>query len=134
MLLAVDTSSPAIVAAVHDGTGVVGEAARTGAQAHGELLADVPHRPGSLGDLRQEPHAHRPGLLLAPPLRASAPVARRSSRPAPGPPPPGPADQDFLPASSDRIHFTSCLASASLMATALGGMAKPETLPFQWLS
>lgn len=41
MLLALDTSSPRIVAAVHDGTGVVGSAARTGAQSHGELLAVV---------------------------------------------------------------------------------------------
>lgn len=41
MLLALDTSSPQIVAAVHDGAGVVGSAARTGAQAHGELLAVV---------------------------------------------------------------------------------------------
>lgn len=41
MLLAIDTSSPAIVAAVHDREQVVGSAARTGAQAHGELLAPV---------------------------------------------------------------------------------------------
>ncbi len=41
MLLALDTSSPQIVAAVHDGTRVLGSAERTGAQAHGELLAVV---------------------------------------------------------------------------------------------
>lgn len=39
LLLAIDTSSAAVTAAVHDGTSVVGEATRTGARAHGELLA-----------------------------------------------------------------------------------------------
>lgn len=38
-LLAFDTSSAAITAAVHDGTSVLAEETRLGAQAHGELLA-----------------------------------------------------------------------------------------------
>ncbi len=54
MLLAVDTSSPAIVAAVHDGTAVVGSAARTGAQAHGELLAVVVDQALRAADARPE--------------------------------------------------------------------------------
>ena len=40
-MLALDTASPAITAAVHDGTRVVGEAGTQGATAHGELLAPV---------------------------------------------------------------------------------------------
>lgn len=39
LLLAIDTSSAAVTVALHDGTSVVGEATRTGARAHGELLA-----------------------------------------------------------------------------------------------
>lgn len=39
LLLAFDTATPVITVAVHDGTGVVGEAAGEGAMAHGELLA-----------------------------------------------------------------------------------------------
>jgi tRNA threonylcarbamoyl adenosine modification protein YeaZ len=39
MLLAFDTSSAAITAALHDGTDVVAQASETGAQSHGELLA-----------------------------------------------------------------------------------------------
>lgn len=39
LLLAFDTSSPAITVAVHDGTSVVGRAGGEGATAHGELLA-----------------------------------------------------------------------------------------------
>jgi hypothetical protein len=42
--------------------------------------------------------------------------------------------QDFFDASSFRIQLTSFFASASEIATLLGGMARPETLPFQWLS
>ena len=38
-LLALDTSSAAITAALHDGTSVVAEATEIGAQSHGELLA-----------------------------------------------------------------------------------------------
>jgi len=38
-LLAIDTSSAAITAAIHDGTSVVAEATELGAQSHGELLA-----------------------------------------------------------------------------------------------
>lgn len=38
-LLAFDTSSAAIAAALHDGTALVAQATETGAQAHGELLA-----------------------------------------------------------------------------------------------
>jgi len=38
-LLALDTSSAAITAAVHDGTSVVAESTELGAQSHGELLA-----------------------------------------------------------------------------------------------
>lgn len=44
-----------------------------------------------------------------------------------------PAASYFL-ASSDKIQPTSLPALASVMATLLGGMAKPLTLPFQWLS
>ncbi|OUZ10429.1 tRNA (adenosine(37)-N6)-threonylcarbamoyltransferase complex dimerization subunit type 1 TsaB [Aeromicrobium sp. PE09-221] len=39
MLLALDTATPAITAAVHDGSRVLGEATAHGAMAHGELLA-----------------------------------------------------------------------------------------------
>jgi len=39
MLLALDTSSAAITAALHDGTSVLAQATELGAQAHGELLA-----------------------------------------------------------------------------------------------
>jgi tRNA threonylcarbamoyl adenosine modification protein YeaZ len=39
LLLAFDTATAAITAAVHDGTRVVGEASATGAMAHGEQLA-----------------------------------------------------------------------------------------------
>lgn len=39
MLLAFDTSSAAVTAAVHDGTSVLARATELGAQAHGELLA-----------------------------------------------------------------------------------------------
>jgi tRNA threonylcarbamoyl adenosine modification protein YeaZ len=39
LLLAFDTATAAITAAVHDGTSVVGEASATGAMAHGEQLA-----------------------------------------------------------------------------------------------
>jgi len=35
--------------------------------------------------------------------------------------------------ASDRIQLTSRRASVSLMADALGGIARPLTLPFQWL-
>jgi len=35
---------------------------------------------------------------------------------------------------SAKIHCTSWRVSASLMATWLGGMARPLTLPFQWLA
>lgn len=41
LLLAFDTASPAISAAVHDGSSVVGTATGEGAMAHGELLAPV---------------------------------------------------------------------------------------------
>ncbi len=41
LLLALDTSSAAITAAVHDGREVVGEATRVDARAHGERLAPV---------------------------------------------------------------------------------------------
>jgi len=44
MLLALDTSSAAITAAVHDGTAVRSEVLEVGAQAHGELLAPVVQR------------------------------------------------------------------------------------------
>jgi tRNA threonylcarbamoyl adenosine modification protein YeaZ len=44
LLLVVDTSSPVVAAAVHDGDTVVGSASETGAQAHGELLAPVVDR------------------------------------------------------------------------------------------
>lgn len=39
LLLAFDTATAAITAAVHDGTSVIGEASATGAMAHGEQLA-----------------------------------------------------------------------------------------------
>ena len=39
LLLAFDTSSPAVTVAVHDGAQVVGRASGEGAIAHGELLA-----------------------------------------------------------------------------------------------
>ena len=39
---------------------------------------------------------------------------------------------DFA-AYSARIQFTSRRALPSVMATALGGMERPLTLPFQWL-
>lgn len=39
LLLALDTATPAITAAVHDGSTVIGEATAHGAMAHGELLA-----------------------------------------------------------------------------------------------
>jgi tRNA threonylcarbamoyl adenosine modification protein YeaZ len=39
MLLALDTSSAAITAALHDGASVLAQATELGAQAHGELLA-----------------------------------------------------------------------------------------------
>lgn len=39
LLLALDTSTPAITVAVHDGSSVVGSARGEGAMAHGELLA-----------------------------------------------------------------------------------------------
>ncbi|TSD68497.1 tRNA (adenosine(37)-N6)-threonylcarbamoyltransferase complex dimerization subunit type 1 TsaB [Aeromicrobium piscarium] len=39
LLLAIDTATPAITAAVHDGSRVIGEATAHGAMAHGELLA-----------------------------------------------------------------------------------------------
>lgn len=39
LVLAFDTSSPAVTVAVHDGTDVVGRASGQGATAHGELLA-----------------------------------------------------------------------------------------------
>lgn len=41
LLLAFDTASPAISAAVHDGVSVVGSATGEGAMAHGELLTPV---------------------------------------------------------------------------------------------
>lgn len=44
LLLVVDTSSPVVAAAVHDGDSVVGSAYEHGAQAHGELLAPVVQR------------------------------------------------------------------------------------------
>ncbi len=44
LLLVMDTSSPAVTAAVHDGDSVVGSAYEHGAQAHGELLAPVVQR------------------------------------------------------------------------------------------
>jgi tRNA threonylcarbamoyl adenosine modification protein YeaZ len=44
MLLALDTSSAAITAALHDGTSVVAEATELGAQSHGELLAPTIER------------------------------------------------------------------------------------------
>ncbi len=44
MLLAIDTSSPAVTAAVHDGSAVLAEETELGAQAHGELLAPVIQR------------------------------------------------------------------------------------------
>lgn len=40
-LLALDTSSAAITAAVHDGSSVVAHATEVGAQSHGELLAPI---------------------------------------------------------------------------------------------
>ena len=40
-VLAIDTSSAAVTAAVHDGVSVLVEVTETGAQAHGELLAPV---------------------------------------------------------------------------------------------
>jgi tRNA threonylcarbamoyl adenosine modification protein YeaZ len=43
-LLAIDTSSAAVTAALHDGTRVVAEATEVGAQAHGELLAPTIER------------------------------------------------------------------------------------------
>jgi tRNA threonylcarbamoyl adenosine modification protein YeaZ len=43
-LLALDTSSSAVTAAVHDGSNLLGEVTETGAQAHGELLAPVLQR------------------------------------------------------------------------------------------
>ncbi|HUP99554.1 MAG TPA: tRNA (adenosine(37)-N6)-threonylcarbamoyltransferase complex dimerization subunit type 1 TsaB [Aeromicrobium sp.] len=39
LILAFDTAGPAVSAAVHDGTQVLGEASGSGAMAHGELLA-----------------------------------------------------------------------------------------------
>jgi tRNA threonylcarbamoyl adenosine modification protein YeaZ len=44
LLLVMDTSSPVVAAAVHDGDSVVGSAYEHGAQAHGELLAPVVQR------------------------------------------------------------------------------------------
>jgi tRNA threonylcarbamoyl adenosine modification protein YeaZ len=41
LLLALDTSSAAVTAAVHDGVAVIGEHTLLGAQSHGELLAPV---------------------------------------------------------------------------------------------
>ncbi|WP_328330226.1 MULTISPECIES: tRNA (adenosine(37)-N6)-threonylcarbamoyltransferase complex dimerization subunit type 1 TsaB [unclassified Streptomyces] len=38
LLLAVDTATPAVTAALHDGTSVVAESSRTDARRHGELL------------------------------------------------------------------------------------------------
>jgi len=40
LLLALDTATPAVTAAVHDGDEVVGESAAQGAMSHGELLAE----------------------------------------------------------------------------------------------
>lgn len=52
LLLAFDTSSPAITVAVHDGAAVVGRAGGEGATAHGELLApairDALHQAGAV--------------------------------------------------------------------------------------
>jgi tRNA threonylcarbamoyl adenosine modification protein YeaZ len=39
LLLAIDTSTPAVTAALHDGTRVVAESTEVGARRHGELLA-----------------------------------------------------------------------------------------------
>lgn len=44
LLLAIDTSSAAVTAAVHDGRAVVGQATRIGRQAHAELLAPTIER------------------------------------------------------------------------------------------
>jgi tRNA threonylcarbamoyl adenosine modification protein YeaZ len=59
LLLAIDTSSAAVTAAVHDGSAVVAEGTQLGAQSHGELLAPMIARvlaqagaePGDLTDI-----------------------------------------------------------------------------------
>ena len=52
-LLALDTSSSAVTAAVHDGVRLLAEVTEPGAQAHGELLAPVVQR--ALADAGVEP-------------------------------------------------------------------------------
>jgi len=90
----------------------------------GAIVAEVASRPSRPSD---DAAGVAPGLPRGawPP-----PPTAVNRRPMPGPP-----AAQLLPAgASDRIQFTSFLASGSLIATALGGMARPETLPFQWLS
>ena len=102
--------------------GAAASSARTGDDSSSvSAAASTHHASGAIGPVRfGETLRSMPGRLSPPPGRG-----RRNRAASRG---------YFFAASSARIQPTSFFASACWMATAFGGIARPLTLPFQWLS